>query len=76
MSFQRVTNGTAEWQVGTAGRKRQLRSGAGASAEVRYRSVSIQARQKPGTACQARPGGGASSRVTVPSISPYGRSAA
>ena len=32
--------------------------------------------QNPGTACQARPAGGASSRVTVPSISPYGRSAA
>jgi hypothetical protein len=32
--------------------------------------------QKPGTACQARPASGASSRVTVPSISPYGRSAA
>ncbi len=35
-----------------------------------------QPQQKPGTVCQARPGSGPSSRVTVPSMSPYGRSAA
>ena len=43
---------------------------------LREANSSPQRPQNPGTACQARPAGGASSRVTVPSISPYGRSAA